>query len=167
MKESIEWRDIPVIMCSALSDSGHVMDAARLGCQHYVLKPYSKDVMLKKVTDALETRQPMLMSEPQLRQQFGLDANGLKSLLREFQAFYQEQIDGLDQRIKSPDDKGPAIDFNKLSENTDLLGVDKLKRVISELKIKADYTHLEKQDYLLLQGELKHVNRCLKELTAG
>ncbi|MCK5733884.1 MAG: response regulator [Candidatus Latescibacteria bacterium] len=54
IREHPEWKEIPVVMCTALSDSKTVEKAVELGCRHYVTKPIHIGPMLRKVHEALE-----------------------------------------------------------------------------------------------------------------
>lgn len=49
MRASEEFKHIPVILCSAVSDRSTVQRAATLAVTHYVVKPYSRAVMLDKL----------------------------------------------------------------------------------------------------------------------
>jgi DNA-binding response OmpR family regulator len=49
MRASEEFKQIPVILCSAVSDRVTVQRAASLAVSHYVVKPYSRAVMLEKL----------------------------------------------------------------------------------------------------------------------
>ena len=53
MREKSELKDIPVIMCTALSDTETVRKAASLGVVDYVVKPVNAGVLLEKVRKAL------------------------------------------------------------------------------------------------------------------
>lgn len=48
-----EWKEIPVIMCTALADSKAVEKSVELGCRHYITKPINVGPMLRKVHEAL------------------------------------------------------------------------------------------------------------------
>jgi CheY-like chemotaxis protein len=53
MREKPELKDIPVIMCTALSDTETVRKAASLGVVDYVVKPVNAGVLLEKIRKAL------------------------------------------------------------------------------------------------------------------
>jgi CheY-like chemotaxis protein len=49
MRESADLRDKPVILCTALGDRLSVIHAARLAVEHYIVKPFTKAVLLEKL----------------------------------------------------------------------------------------------------------------------
>jgi DNA-binding response OmpR family regulator len=49
MRAHDDFKKIPVILCSAVSDRVTVQRAAALSVAHYVIKPYSRAVMLEKL----------------------------------------------------------------------------------------------------------------------
>ena len=53
IKGKSQYANIPVIMCSSLGDAETVKQAAKAGCQHYLIKPVKKMDLLKKVDQAL------------------------------------------------------------------------------------------------------------------
>ena len=46
--------DIPVIMLTAMSDKALVLETAKLGIYHYMLKPFAPQELLKRVRAALK-----------------------------------------------------------------------------------------------------------------
>jgi two-component system chemotaxis response regulator CheY len=48
IKKHPEWRNIPVIMCTSLSDIDTVKKAAKAGCRHYILKPINKTIGIRQ-----------------------------------------------------------------------------------------------------------------------
>jgi len=53
VRENPSWRNMPVVMCSALSNVDTIRESAALGCRHYVLKPVSEEQLLEKLRLAL------------------------------------------------------------------------------------------------------------------
>ena len=51
MKESHDLKNIPVIMCSAHSQTEIVQRAIELGCRHYIVKPINPGRLLQKVNE--------------------------------------------------------------------------------------------------------------------
>lgn len=56
MKLNSSLRDLPFILCTALSDPEHIQQAAKLGCRYYVTKPVQEQIFMKRVHEALESR---------------------------------------------------------------------------------------------------------------
>jgi CheY-like chemotaxis protein len=55
MRNSEDHKNTPVILCSAVSDRSTVQRAAALSVTHYVIKPYSRAVMLDKLRRVRES----------------------------------------------------------------------------------------------------------------
>ena len=53
VRENPSWRNMPVVICSVLSDVDTIRKSAALGCRHYVLKPVSEEQILEKLRLAL------------------------------------------------------------------------------------------------------------------
>lgn len=47
------YKDIPIVLVSALSDTHYFLDAIKLGCNGYLLKPLKIDELLKTLHDAI------------------------------------------------------------------------------------------------------------------
>ena len=57
LQANVRWRDIPVIMCTGMSDSETVREAIRLGARHYLVKPIRPTLLLEKISSLLGRRQ--------------------------------------------------------------------------------------------------------------
>ena len=53
IRQKSQWAEIPVIMISCLRDIFTIKQAARTGCQYYLVKPVKKKDLHKKVSEAL------------------------------------------------------------------------------------------------------------------
>ena len=62
VQANVRWRNIPVIMCTGMSDSETVREAIRLGARHYLVKPIRPSLLLEKIAFLLGRRQ--LVFEP-------------------------------------------------------------------------------------------------------
>ena len=54
LRESPEWRDIPVIVVTAKDTRTDVMNAMRLGARDYIVKPVDDEVLLGKIGKILK-----------------------------------------------------------------------------------------------------------------
>jgi CheY-like chemotaxis protein len=83
MRASEEFRHIPVILCSALSDRATVQRAAALSVSHYVIKPYSRAVMMEKLRRIREAVGSIseLESIQIVCQRLGIDADTHREML--------------------------------------------------------------------------------------
>jgi CheY-like chemotaxis protein len=63
MKEHAEWKEIPVIMFTALADLETVKKAAGMGCREYLTKPIIPAQLIQKVRKALGDKRVMVQSK--------------------------------------------------------------------------------------------------------
>jgi len=83
MRASEEYKHIPVILCSAVSDRNTVQRAAALSVTHYVIKPYSRAVMLDKLRRVRESLggSSELEAVEIVCQRLGIDADTHRDML--------------------------------------------------------------------------------------
>jgi len=53
LKETPKYAEIPVIFCTAKSDKESVVETRKLGAIDYIVKPFTKDTIIKKITENL------------------------------------------------------------------------------------------------------------------
>ena len=56
IKEHAETRRMPVLMCSAKNRKEDLLEALRSGAEDYILKPFTKEIVLGKIRKALAAR---------------------------------------------------------------------------------------------------------------
>jgi CheY-like chemotaxis protein len=60
-------RKIPVLMCTARSGKEDIVEAIRSGADDYIVKPFTRDLVLRKVGRALRPPEPHARTEPERR----------------------------------------------------------------------------------------------------
>jgi len=75
MRRDPRFRGVPVILCTAVNDRATVDQAAALEVGHYIVKPYSRDHVLKQVRRLCTQRTPAVNIEPAANaaQRLGID----------------------------------------------------------------------------------------------
>lgn len=53
LRENPDWKDIPFIMVTAMTDKEHVLKAVSIGVSDYIIKPVSVEVLVKKMAATL------------------------------------------------------------------------------------------------------------------
>ena len=56
LREIPAWSNLPVIICTVFGELQSVEEAAELGCTQYLLKPISKELLIRHVRQALGIR---------------------------------------------------------------------------------------------------------------
>jgi len=158
MHETPAWKDIPVIMCTSLADAEHVKMASRLGCRHYILKPFHGDVLLQKVTAALKHEEPVLKPMYEVKEQLDLDTGTYKEMAAAFRFVVDEQIAAVEGALETPDGGSAPVDLAKLAEGAAILGAERLLGVVNdELAAQDESTPAKTRngEYRLLLRELR------------
>lgn len=163
IKEQPEWKDIPVIMCSALADMETVKKAVEAGCRQYIIKPVKKEQLLTKVREALEYEKPVLKNQKEIKSQFGLDEETYQEIARIFASIICDKILLLEKRIKGEIETEKTLDPSELLESAVCLGAEKVRILLEELTTKNEKVEEEitDSDYRLLLRELKILQDAL------
>lgn len=163
IKEHSEWKGIPIIMCTCLSDVETVKKAGEAGCRHYVLKPIKAVHLLEKVREALEDEKPVLKEKNRVMSELGLDAGSYEGAAEAFATLVDDMILLLEKQIEGESISGISIDLSNLSEGAFLMGAERVKRVLDKVATHNEGVELEVEcpEYNLLLRELKILKRAL------
>ncbi len=127
MKDDPKWKDIPVIMCTALADAENVKAASALGCRHYLVKPLQPSLLFERVEDALKDKKPILQDKVDVMSKLGLDFDSYKQLARTFGRLLNHQLDQLGWPKVGPAKHEEPISWSEISEAAAILGADRLR----------------------------------------
>ncbi len=133
MKERPEWRDIPVIMCTAASDRETVTKAARLGCKHYLVKPINAWQLVQRVREAIGDEKPVLRDKAQVISQLGLDAEAYEEMVNVFARLVAEKIDQLGGEKGEVANSPTTFNLSDLKEAASLLGAERLNELLTRV----------------------------------
>lgn len=167
IKERPEWKNIPIIMCSSLSDMETVKKAADAGCRHYIIKPFKKEHLLAKVRETLEHEKPVLRDKNEIKSQLGLDEETYQEIARTFASMINHKIAVLEKRIKGETEEGKSLDLLLLLESAVYLGAERIRSVLEELTEKTGKPEEEMTDseYRLLLKEFEILGDALPSST--
>jgi response regulator RpfG family c-di-GMP phosphodiesterase len=159
IKEQPEWKDIPVIMCSALADIETVKKAVKAGCKHYLIKPIKTDHLLSKVRDTLELEELVLKDKTEIKSLFQLDEESYQEIVQTFTSIIDKNIILLEQRINGKTEPGKTLDLSELLKSAVSLGAERIRDFFEELSIEN-----EKVDEKIKDSECRLLLRELKIL---
>jgi CheY-like chemotaxis protein len=71
LKMRQETKDIPIIMCTARSTKEDLVEAIKGGADSYIVKPFTKDVLLRKVEEMLGLRAERRLKETTILERRG------------------------------------------------------------------------------------------------
>ncbi len=167
MKESSNWRDIPVIVCSAAADLENVKKAAYLGCKYFLTKPLDAELLVRRVAEALRDEKLIVKPPSEVKRQLGLDNAGYAEISGAFCSLLKTQVDRLSQCMADPSQTEFYVDLAELAEGAAALGagrlMDSLNRLLgnrsnaNEGNPSAEYQVLLREMEVVLRELAKHV----------
>ncbi len=163
LKEQLEWKDIPVVMCTVSADIETVKKAKEAGCEHYLLKPVNKEHLLGKVREIMENEKPVLKDQKEMKSQLDLDEQSYQGIVHVFAALVSDQIAQLEKQIEGDTAAGNSIELVRLLEGAICFGAERIITLLEELSAKNEEMDKETRDseYRLLLRELKILQDAL------
>ena len=125
------FQNIPIIICSSLSDAPSINKAASLGCRHYLLKPFSPEELKRKVSEALSEEKRIIKSKESIISENSLKQDSFDDLAATFHALLEEQCSALEAGQTELND---ATSFNNLYESARLFGAEGLLSSLEKLR---------------------------------
>jgi CheY-like chemotaxis protein len=125
MREHPEWRDIPVIVASAIADVDRVKDAARLGIRHFLVKPINVSQLVQLVRETLRPNPPPLMEKSAMMARLHVGEEAYDELIGTFAETVSSTIALLQQVLEAEPAAAPAElirAMSGISETASLLG---------------------------------------------
>lgn len=156
IKSQPQYRHIPVIMLTALTDKETVRKAALLGCEHYIAKPVSKSVLLEKVESIIGKNKSVLWSKYKIMGKLGLKPNEYKEMMIFFSKTVNSAIEQLNDYLRGENDTLDMSIILTLYENARLTGAE---RALFILKV-----YITLKGERTLESETKVLKNLLKEL---
>jgi CheY-like chemotaxis protein len=133
LKETPQWQDLPVIMCTSLSDLKTVKKAAREGCRSYIVKPIQTDQLMGKVREVLGREKAIIGKRASIMAELGLSTNAFNDILAAFAALIDNTITLLEQQSPTAPFPDPEINLQNLSERANLLGAESVGVILDLL----------------------------------
>jgi DNA-binding response OmpR family regulator len=153
LKKDTKYREIPIIMFSALGDVKDKVEGFELGVDDYITKPFNFSEVLARIRAVLRNRELFGQivhreSRLNLAEAFGMD---MKSKTADF----IKSMDDLDAAISRIPQDGKAVDAAVLTKQFEVIKekTSAVRKNIAELDAKIDRTIAEWQD--LKKNEIK------------
>lgn len=132
INEHPEWRRLPIIVATALSDVLNAKQVVQLGVQHYLVKPVDKAQLMRTIRAALAERSTTLISKQEVIQRLDLDPAMYASLATSFAELADESIRLLSEP-REPGATPGGLALNGLFEAATMFGVERLRNVTRKL----------------------------------
>jgi CheY-like chemotaxis protein len=163
MKESPEWRGIPVIMSTVVADRETVREAVKRGCRGYLLKPVKEAQILQTLREVLGDERKVLRDRNEVTRVLGIDSKSYDEIVCTFTGQLCEKLEWLEKQLKEGAELPPGGDLQDLTEGASLLGAERVAHLLDGLaldKVGKDSDKMRAELFLLLK-ELKTLRETL------
>jgi len=159
MNQHPVWKEIPIIMCTALSDAETVKKAIALGCRDYLVKPIDAPILLQKVRKALDYKKQISLQKDQPLSELDVDPEFYEKIIPVFSSQLKEKIAQLEKQFQETTPVKLLKDLFELTEGARLLKAKKVVDILDRLAVKGEEMEAEmiRSEYDLLLKELKNL----------
>jgi len=164
LKETPEWENIPVIMCTGIADADIVKKAIKMGCNNYHVKPLNPRLLLSQISEVLARERPVIYSDRQLINRFGLDDEAYGAILRDFYELLDEAIILLEEQFKADTILLKRENLQKLLESSRIMGAWRIEGLLTRMQACSDNKRPDesmKPEYKALLREMKVVLKSI------
>jgi CheY-like chemotaxis protein len=130
-----EWKTLPVVVATSLANQATVRQAVSLHCKHFIVKPFTVQLLLQTVRDAIGARGVVLQEKAQALGRIGIDAAGYDQLAITFSALVHDRVAALqalaEREQQDAIDLGTRRDLYALDESAALVGAERLGHVLA------------------------------------
>ena len=163
LKAQPVYRDLPVIMCTSLSDLETVRKAAQGGCRHYIIKPIDSTQLMLKVGEVLANQKAVLKDRLEIMAELSLSERSYNQIIAAFSAIVDQAIGALEKWSGPKGFPGEALDLHNLYERASLLGAEKTVSILDRIA-EPGYNpenQVRNVEYGRLLAELKTLRKAL------
>jgi len=167
VKDDPRYREIPIIMFSALDDVQDKLAGFELGADDYITKPFNFSEVLARINAALRNHE--LLDQIVVRDSRLNLAEELSRVMKQYLAGFASDIDGIDSAVAmvSPNDPLPNQEALKILPGAVLEKTGKIRKHIAELDAQIDKTILEweslKKDEIGLSALENQMQKFLRQ----
>jgi CheY-like chemotaxis protein len=134
LRANARWRNMPVIVCTGLSDDATVQDAIGRGVRHYLVKPIKPAVLVEKVEEILARTVPVI--EPRFDAMARLEVSEVeyKYLVEDCSDYMVALKEQMDTARKSEALIEATVHARHVREPAALLGAGRLVSAVDALE---------------------------------
>jgi CheY-like chemotaxis protein len=159
VKQHIMWKEIPVIMCTTLSDGESVKKSIEMGCRDYLVKPIEPSILLQKVRKALNHKKQIPFQKNQTLSGSGIDPEFYKKIIQIFSSQLNEKIAQLEKHLQEDTPVKLLEDLFELTEGATFIKATKVIDILNRLAAKE-----EELDAETIRSEYDSLLKHLKKL---
>jgi len=133
VKSNSQWKKMPFIIISAMSNKKTVKKAIALGCQHFIVKPVQSQKLLKMVRTLLPNQRLIIRSKIQNAQHMGLDITSYQKICNMFAEMLQKEIVVLERELGKGKYKDLSVNLKQLRESATTICAERVLDVLDGL----------------------------------
>jgi len=153
------WKEIPVMMCTNLSDGETVKKTIEIGCRDYLVKPIDMPILLQKVRKALDHKKQIPLQKNHTLSNWDDDPEFYKKIIPIFLSQLNEKIARLEKHLQEATPVKLLKDLFELTEGATILKAKEVIDILGRLALKGEEMDAEtiRSEYDLLLKELKNL----------
>jgi CheY-like chemotaxis protein len=174
IKASCEWGDLPVIFCTSHADVQSVLNAYRLGCQHYLVKPVNPSDLLQKISKVMVememNKKSLFKDRFEIMNQYGLGYKTYNAMLADFGALLREKHPLVKKQLDEGSLRPDQLNLEGLKESASVLGAEQLLSALDAVTVlpEQEVSEGKVQDlYRALLREMKVAAKALPYLESS
>ena len=133
VKTNVEWKKLPFIIISAMSNKKTVTKAIALGCQHFLVKPVQSKKLLKMVKGILPNQRLIIRNKSQSAANMGLDMASYQRICTLFGEMLQKETAVLERELEKGKYKDFALNLKQLRESATTLSAERVLDILDNL----------------------------------
>jgi len=133
VKANAQWKKLPFIIISAMSNKKTVKKAIALGCQHFIVKPVQSQQLLKMVRNILPHQRLIIRSKSQNAAQMGLDMASYQKICTLFGEMLKKELMVLEKELGKGKYKDFSLNLKQLRESATTLSAERVLDVLDDL----------------------------------
>ena len=132
VREMDAYMDLPIVMCSVLSDQETIQRCSEQDLKYYVLKPVNEEEMIRKLRMAIEDSVPIREVKPETIRKLGVDGRTYDATARTFAKALYDTANEIELQLE---EKGSAeINILNLDEGVAFFGGTRLANAIEGIR---------------------------------
>jgi CheY-like chemotaxis protein len=137
IRQRPEWKTLPVVFATSMANQATVRQAVSLHCKHFIVKPFTVQLLLQTVREAIGQRGVVLQEKTRVLGRLGLEPEGYEQLALTFATFVHGRVAALRALAEQPEpqeiDLAMRRDLITLEESATLLGAERLGNLLAAL----------------------------------
>ncbi len=137
IRQRPEWTTLPIVVATSVANQATVRQAVSLHCKHFIVKPFTVQLLIQTVREAIGRRGVVLQDKARVLSRLGLDPEGYDRLALTFASLVHGRVRALRALCERTEhdelDLAQRRDLFALEESATLLGAERLGNLFAAL----------------------------------